>query len=142
MSGPSTTKTEEVLPVGPYVVPAEELYWRFSPSGGPGGQHANRSNTRAELTFEVLSSRAFPESIRKRLVTKVGSTVTVVAADTRSQWRNRQLARERLATRLEEALIRRKPRRPTKPTRGSVKTRLDEKKRQGAKKRLRRIDED
>jgi ribosome-associated protein len=72
----------------------------------------------------------------------VGSTVTVVAADTRSQWRNRQLARERLATRLEEALIRRKPRRPTKPTRGSVKTRLDEKKRQGAKKRLRRIDED
>lgn len=118
------------------------MSWRFSPSGGPGGQHANRSNTRAELTFEVSLSRAFPEPVRKRLVAKLGSTVTITADETRSQWRNRQLARERLVARLEAALVRRKARRPTKPTKGSVKARLDDKKRQGEKKRLRRSDED
>jgi ribosome-associated protein len=129
------------LTVGRYVIPEAELHWTFSPSGGPGGQHANRSHTRAELRFDIAASEAFPAEVRNRIVLALSLTdgIVVVAVDeSRSQWRNRQTARRRLAERLVEAMVPPTPRRPTKPTRASKQRRLDEKKARSETKRLRR----
>ena len=121
-----------------FVIPAEELTWRFSPSGGPGGQHANRSNTRAELQYDLGNSRAFPPDIRTHMVRKLGrSIVTVVADDTRSQWRNRVLARDRLGELLTLALVRPRRRRPTTATAASRQRRLAVKKVRSRTKQLR-----
>ena len=120
------------------VVPAHELEWRFGPSGGPGGQHANRAHTRAEVRFDVRSSSALSETQRSRLLGRLGDTVIVSADDERSQLRNRRLALDRLRRRLADALKVDPPRRPTRPSRGSVERRLDAKRRQGDRKRERR----
>jgi ribosome-associated protein len=120
------------------VVPAHELEWRFGPSGGPGGQHANRAHTRAEVRFDVRSSSALSEAQRARLLGRLGETVIVSADDERSQLRNRRLALDRLRRRLADALKVDPPRRPTRPSRGSVERRLDAKRRQGDRKRDRR----
>src|SRR5436190_4134822 len=85
-------------------IPLDELEWRFSASGGPGGQHANTANTRAEVRFDVAASPSLGPRQRARLLEKVGPTVRVVASDERSQARNRDLALERLAGRLAAAL--------------------------------------
>ncbi|MGH9037644.1 MAG: alternative ribosome rescue aminoacyl-tRNA hydrolase ArfB, partial [Acidimicrobiia bacterium] len=104
-------------------------------SGGPGGQHANTSNTRAEVRFDVAGSPSLGPRQRARLLERLGPEVRVVASDERSQARNRQLALERLAARLAEGLRIQTPRRPTKPTRSSQRERVDTKRRRGEVKR-------
>lgn len=112
-------------------------------SRGPGGQHVNRSETRVVLRWNVVASASLTDGQRERLLDKLGARISqdgvlqVAAEDHRSQSRNRDLARERLASLVREALKRDKPRRPTKPTRASRKRRVDEKKRRGELKKSR-----
>ena len=121
------------------VIPASELDWRFGPSGGPGGQHANRAHTRAEGRFDIENSAALTEGQRNRILAKFGTGVVIVAADDeRSQLRNRRLALDRLRLRLADALVVEKRRRPTRPGRGAVERRLDAKRRQSERKTERR----
>jgi ribosome-associated protein len=129
------------LPVsGRLVVPESALSWRFSRSGGPGGQHVNTSDTRVELSYDV---RSLPEPYRSRALDRlagrlVDGVVTVAASDRRSQLQNRELARQRLAGLLRDAVAPpAKARRPTRPRRAAVQARLDAKKRRGEIKRLR-----
>jgi ribosome-associated protein len=119
-------------------IPLAELQWRFSRSGGPGGQHANTADTRAEVVFDVANSPSLRDHQRARLLARLGPEVRVVAADERSQARNRALALDRLRDRLAAALHVEKARRPTRPTRASQQRRVDSKKRRGETKRLRR----
>ena len=119
-------------------IPLSELEWRFSRSGGPGGQHANTSNTRAEVSFDVARSPSLSSRQRARLLDRTGPVVRVVASDERSQARNRQLALDRLRGRLLDALKVRSPRQPSVPTTGSDERRLTVKRRRGQVKRLRR----
>lgn len=125
------------------VVPARELRWRFSRSSGPGGQSVNTTDSRAELSFDVASSPSLPDDLRERALARLGGrlvdgVLTVVASEHRSQLRNREAARERLAQALRAATAADPPaRRPTRPTKGSQRRRLDAKARRGAVKRLR-----
>ena len=119
-------------------IPLAELSWRFSRSGGPGGQHVNTSDTRVEVRFDVAGSPSLGPRQRARLLERLGPEVRVVASDERSQLRNRQLALDRLAARLAEALRVTPVRRSTRPTKGSVERRLDEKRRQADRKASRR----
>ena len=112
-------------------IPVGELDVRFSPSGGPGGQHANRAHTRVEVRFDVAGSPSLGPRQRARLLEKLGDEVRVVCDDERSQHRNRTIALERLRSRLEGALRVEKPRRPTRPSLGAKRRRLDAKKRRG-----------
>jgi ribosome-associated protein len=115
-----------------------ELAFRFSRSSGPGGQHANKSSTRAEALFDVEQSAGLSEAERRRVLDKLGPVVRSVAQDERSQLRNRELATERILEQLREATKIRRARTATKPTRAAKERRLDEKKRRGQTKRLRR----
>lgn len=119
-------------------IPRSELQVSFAASGGPGGQHANRSNTRVDLRFDVAASAAFSEAQRARVVERLGTEVRVVVDDERSQTRNRALAEERLVARLQSALHVERPRRATKPTRASQRRRMDAKSKRGEVKRQRR----
>ena len=119
-------------------IPRHELTLSFSASGGPGGQHANKTSTRAELVFDVESSSALSPDQRARVVAKLGPVVRIVADDERSQLRNRALAEERLAAKLRDALHVPRRRRATVPTRGSQRRRVDAKKQRGETKRTRR----
>jgi len=133
----------EVLQVtGDCAIDVAELVWRFTPSGGPGGQHANRSATRAEVTFDVAGSPSLDDRQRQRLVDRLGSVVVVSADDERSQLRNRRLAQDRLRRRLADALHVEAPRWATRPSRGSVERRLRAKRQRAGIKRLRRQRED
>jgi ribosome-associated protein len=114
-----------------------ELDWRFSPAGGPGGQHANTSNTRAEVSLDLTNSPSLPGWARERLVRRLGATVTASAGERRSQAQNRQLALERLRSRLAAGLKVERVRRPTRPTGASQRRRLEEKRRRGELKRER-----
>ena len=116
-------------------IPLAEIEVRTGPSGGPGGQHANRSHTRVELRFDIEGSPTLGPRQRERLLEKLGPSVRVVVDEHRSQARNRTLAHERLAGRLSAALRVDAPRRPTKPSRGAVQRRLDDKRRQSDRKR-------
>jgi ribosome-associated protein len=128
----------QVLRVSPTcVVPLDELEWRFSASGGPGGQHVNTANTRAEVRFDVAGSPSLGPRQRARLLERLGPEVRVVASDERSQLRNRELALERLRSRLAEALRVERPRRPTKPTQTSRERRLEDKRHRSETKRRR-----
>ncbi len=120
------------------VIPAAELDERFSTSGGPGGQHANKTATRVELRFDIAGSSALSEHQRDRLTERFGGEVRVVVDEERSQLRNRALARERLAGRMRNALVPVRSRRPTRPTMGSKRRRLDAKRQRGETKRDRR----
>src|SRR4051812_13195070 len=91
-------------------IPIDEFEWRFTPSGGPGGQHANRSNTRVELRFDVSESPSLGPRQRARLLERLGPVVRVTVDAERSQLRNRALALERLAGKLRTALQLEKPR--------------------------------
>ncbi len=125
-------------------IPADELSWRFSRSGGPGGQSVNTADSRVELSFDVRRSPSLPDHLRERLLARlrdrlVDGVLTVAASEYRSQHRNRVAARARLV----EILTRAgtpppPPRRPTKPTRGSRERRLAGKKRRAETKALRR----
>jgi ribosome-associated protein len=119
-------------------IPVGELEVRTGPSGGPGGQHANRAHTRVEVRFDVESSPSLGPIQRARVLDRLGPVVRVAADDERSQARNRALAMERLAARLAAALHVDAPRRPTRPSKGSVERRLDAKRRQSNRKRERR----
>ena len=118
-------------------IPLDELEWRFSGSGGPGGQHANTANTRVEVRFHVASSPSLGPRQRARLLERIGPVVRVVAADERSQLRNRELALERLAARLEAALKVERPRVATTPSPSAQEARLQEKRRRSETKRRR-----
>jgi ribosome-associated protein len=109
-----------------------------SRSGGPGGQHANTSETRVEVRFDVAASRALGPRQRSRLLERLGAVVTAVAADSRSQARNRELALERLRSKLVAGLRVDRPRRATKPSRSARAARVDSKRRRGTIKRHRR----
>jgi ribosome-associated protein len=119
-------------------VPLDELTWRFGRSGGPGGQHANTSDTRAEVRFDVASSPSLGPRQRARLLERLGPVVTVAASDTRSQARNRELALERLRSRLAAGLRVERPRRPTRPGRAARERRLEQKRHRAERKRGRR----
>lgn len=119
-------------------LPLEEVQLRFSRSSGPGGQHAQRSETRVEALLDVAASNALTEAQKRRVIARTGPVIRAVAQDERSQSRNRELAVERLVQTLREALRIPRPRRPTKPTAASQERRLDQKRRRGEVKRLRR----
>jgi ribosome-associated protein len=123
---------------GTCAIPVDELEWRFSGSGGPGGQHANTSNTRVEVRFDVVRSPSLGPRERALLLERVGPVVRVVAADTRSQARNRELALDRLRERLASALRTPRARRPTAPSATARRRRVDAKRRRGQLKRQRR----
>jgi ribosome-associated protein len=127
----------EGITVGPWSIPESELDERFETSGGPGGQHANRAETSVTLRFAVGHS-SLPDEIRERLSRRLGPIVEVTASDTRSQWRNREIARERLVDLLEKGLVERKPRKKTKPSRRARERRLAEKKARAELKKSRR----
>jgi ribosome-associated protein len=125
-------------------IPLSELRWRFSTSSGPGGQHANRSSTRAEVILDVATSSGLGPRQRARLLERCGPEVRASASDERSQARNRQLALERLATLVAAALRDPRQRIPTAPSAGARARRLEGKRHQAARKRerTRRIDLD
>ena len=119
-------------------LPLGEVELRTSRSSGPGGQHANKTETRVEALFDVEASETLSDAKKRRLVAKIGPIVRAVAQDERSQSRNRELALERLAESIRAALRRPRPRTPTRPTKASKERRLESKKRRGRTKRLRR----
>ena len=119
-------------------IPRSEIQLRFSRSSGPGGQHAQRSETRVEALFDVQASEALTEAQKRRVAAKAGPVLRAVAQDERSQWRNRELAVERVVEALREALRVERRRRPTKPTPQSRERRLEQKRRRSETKRLRR----
>ncbi|MFL5961891.1 MAG: alternative ribosome rescue aminoacyl-tRNA hydrolase ArfB [Gaiellaceae bacterium] len=119
-----------------------EIAFRFSRSSGPGGQHAQKSSTRAEALFDVEESAGLSPAEKKRVLAKLGPVVRAAAQDERSQLRNRELAIDRVLEQLREATKVRRKRRATKPTTASKERRLDEKKRRGRTKKLRRSTDD
>lgn len=118
-------------------IPLDELEWRFTASGGPGGQHANTANTRVEVRFDVAASPSLGPRQRARLLERLGPVVRVVASDERSQSRNRQLALERLRARVADGLRAERERRATEPPPGAETARLTAKRRRSQTKRLR-----
>ena len=119
-------------------IPLREIELRASRSSGPGGQHANVTASRIEAVFDVRASTALSEAQRDRIAARLGPVVRAIAQDARSQARNRDLALERLSERLAKALAVRRPRRATRPTKGSQERRLQGKRAQGERKRDRR----
>jgi ribosome-associated protein len=132
MNGESIRVTRSV------VVPPSEIELRFSRSSGPGGQHAQKSETRVEALFDVEASTALSAAQKRRVVARLGPVVRAVAQDERSQSRNRELAVERVVEQLREALKVPRRRVPTAPTEASKERRLEEKRRRSRTKRLRR----
>ena len=115
-----------------------EVAFRFSRSSGPGGQHANKTETRVEALFDVETSQGLSEAERRRVLTRLGPVVRAIAQDERSQLRNRELATERIVEQLRAATRVQRKRQATKPTKASRERRLDEKRQQSQTKRLRR----
>jgi ribosome-associated protein len=123
-------------------IPVAEITLRASRSSGPGGQHANVTASRVEASFDVESSPSLSEAQRERVLARVGPRIVAVAQDERSQARNRELALERLAGRLRDALFVPRTRRATRPTAASRERRLAAKRRESERKRDRRPPED
>ena len=119
-------------------IPLAEVELRTSRSSGPGGQHANVTASRVEAVFDVAASRSLSEEQKRRVTARLGPVVRATAQDTRSQTRNRELALQRLRSRLAGALVVQRPRRPTKPTAAARRKRLDAKRRRGERKQARR----
>jgi len=132
MSGESIQVTRSVS------IPRSEIELRFSRSSGPGGQHAQKSDTRVEATFDVAASQGLSETQKRRVLAKAGPVLRAVAQDERSQWRNRELATERLVASLREALRVPRRRRPTRPSKAAIERRLEQKRRRSQLKRRRR----
>jgi ribosome-associated protein len=132
------TDSESIRVTRSVVLPRSEIELRTSRSSGPGGQHAQKSETRVEAVFDVEASNALSDAQKRRVVAKAGPVLRAIAQDERSQLRNKDLATERLVESLREAL--RVPRRrvPTKPSAASRERRLEQKKRRSQVKRLRR----
>jgi ribosome-associated protein len=132
MDGDSIRVTRSV------VIPLAEIELRFSRSSGPGGQHAQKSETRVEAVFDVNASESLTDAQKRRVLDRAGPVLRAIAQDERSQTRNRELALERLTGQLREALRVRRRRVPTQPTAASRERRLEEKRRRSELKRLRR----
>lgn len=132
-----------MLVSGRYFIPESELLWEFVAASGPGGQNVNKVATAVRLRLQIVDSVWFPPDIRERLIGRLGGKlnaageVAVTAQDFRTQLRNRCEAAEKLTRLLEAALVVPKVRRPTRPTAGSVKRRLQSKKRQSVLKQIR-----
>jgi ribosome-associated protein len=119
-------------------IPRSEIELRFSRSSGPGGQHAQKTETRAEAIFDVERSLALSDVQKRRVLAKTGPVLRAVAQDERSQWRNRELAIERVVDALRDALKVERKRRPTRPTAAAKRRRLEQKRQRSETKRLRR----
>jgi ribosome-associated protein len=132
MDGQSIRVTSRVA------LPLAEIELRVSRSSGPGGQHANTSETRVEAVFDVEASETLTDAQKRHVIVRAGPVIRAVAQDERSQLRNRELALERLTERLREALRVQRRRVPTRPSAASRERRLEEKRRRGTTKRLRR----
>jgi ribosome-associated protein len=132
MSGESIQVTKTVA------IPVSEIELRFSRSSGPGGQHAQKTETRVEATFDVDASVGLTVAQKARVRRRAGSVLRAVAQDERSQSRNRELAIERLVAALRDALKVERRRRPTKPTAASRERRLEQKRRRSELKQQRR----
>jgi ribosome-associated protein len=132
MDGESIRVTRSV------VLPLAEVSFRFSRSSGPGGQHAQKSETRVEALFDVEASNALTDVQKRRVLARTGPIVRAIAQDERSQLRNRELAVERLVEQLRTALRVERKRVPTKPTAAARERRLERKRRRSDTKRLRR----
>ncbi|WP_232660839.1 alternative ribosome rescue aminoacyl-tRNA hydrolase ArfB [Pseudonocardia sp. TRM90224] len=133
----------DLLVRGPLVLPERELHWRFSRASGPGGQGVNTTDSRVELSFDLAGSPSVPEHLRERALARLGArlvdgVLTIAASEFRSQLRNRDAARERLADVLRAATAPEPAkRRPTKPSKAAKRRRVDAKTRRGQLKRLR-----
>jgi ribosome-associated protein len=136
MDGESIRVTRSV------VLPLGEVRFRTSRSSGPGGQHAQKSETRVEAVFDVEASDALSETQKRRVVSRAGPVLRAIAQDERSQLRNRELALERVVEQLRAALRVQRKRVPTKPTAAARERRLEQKKRRSQTKRLRRPPDD
>jgi ribosome-associated protein len=129
-------------------LPRAELSWRFSRSGGPGGQSVNTTDSRVELRFDLASTAALPEPLHQRALTRladrlVDGQIIIVASEQRSQFQNRKAAEERLIALMAAAIAPPpRPRKKTKPSRGAVERRLDSKRRRSQTKRDRRKPDD
>ncbi len=135
----SDAKAVPVLRVSRHLqIPLHELSWRFTTSGGPGGQHANKVSSRAEVRFDVASSPSLGPRQRQRLLDRLGPVVRVAASTERSQHRNRAIALRRLEQRLAAAMHVERRRTATAPSPAARQRRMDDKRRQADRKRLRR----
>jgi ribosome-associated protein len=132
MDGESIRVTRSVT------IPRSEIAYRYSRSRGPGGQHAQKTDTRVEASFDVAASHALTEVQKKRVTARGGPVLRAISQDERSQVRNRELATERVVEALREALRVPRKRRPTMPGKKAVERRLEQKRRRGEVKRLRR----
>jgi len=132
MNGESIRVTRSV------VLPLAEIELQVSRSSGPGGQHAQKSETRVVAVFDVEASNALTDVQKRRVIARAGPVLRAVAQDERSRTRNRDLAIERLVAALREALRVERKRVPTKPSAVARQRRLDQKRRRGSVKRLRR----
>jgi ribosome-associated protein len=132
MAGESIRVTRSVS------IPRSEIELRFSRSSGPGGQHAQKTETRAEAVFDVEASVGLTAAQKRRVIAKAAPVLRAVAQDERSQWRNRELAIERVVEQLRDALKVERRRKPTKPSAAARERRLEQKRRRSQTKRLRR----
>jgi ribosome-associated protein len=119
-------------------IPLEEVQLRYSRSSGPGGQHAQKTETRVEAVFDAVASETLTDAQKRRLTVRLGPVVRAVAQDERSRWRNRELALERLAEAIRAGIRVERKRRATKPTAAAGKRRLEAKRRRSEVKRLRK----
>lgn len=119
-------------------IPVSEIELRFSRSSGPGGQHAQKTETRVEAVFDVEASAGLTPAQKARVIGRAGPVLRAVAQDERSQARNRELAVERLVAELRDALKVERRRRPTNPTPAARERRLEQKRRRSETKQLRR----
>jgi ribosome-associated protein len=119
-------------------IPLREVVFRTTRSSGPGGQHANVTESRVEASFDVAASISLSDDQKRRIIARAGPRVTAVAQDARGQARNRELALDRLRRRLTAALVVPKSRRPTRPTKAATRRRLDAKRRNAERKNRRR----
>jgi ribosome-associated protein len=131
-------RPESIRVTSRLAIPLSEIELRFSRSSGPGGQHAQKTESRVEAVFDVNASQTLTDAQKTRITGRAGPVLRAVAQDERSQWRNREVALERLADAIRAGLRTERKRRPTAPSAASRQRRLEEKRRRGDVKRLRR----
>jgi ribosome-associated protein len=131
-------RPESIQVTSRLAIPLGEIELRFSRSSGPGGQHAQKTETRVEALFDVRGSQTLTDAQKARITARSGPVLRTVAQDERSQWRNREIALERLADAIRAALRTERKRQPTAPSPASRERRLEEKRRRADVKRLRR----
>jgi ribosome-associated protein len=131
-------RPESIRVTSRLAIPLAEIELRFSRSSGPGGQHAQKTETRVEAVFDVGASTTLSDAQKTRVSARAGPVLRAVSQEERSQWRNRELALERLAAAIRSALRTERRRRQTTPSPAARERRLEEKRRRGEVKRRRR----